>query len=154
VNPVDSRDIRIGDAEREQTTASLREHFAQGRLSSEELDERLDATLAAKTFRDLDSITEDLPGEWQNRRQPDLPAGPARWHVPPLRAPWNGAMGARGPGYLGRFGHLPIGRIMLGLAVVGLVLGGIGTAFRFLLLAWIVIGVLALVNRRAHRRDR
>ncbi|GAA0912450.1 DUF1707 domain-containing protein [Nonomuraea longicatena] len=149
---MDSRDLRIGDAEREQTTASLREHYAQGRLTPEELDERLDATLAAKTFRDLDSITADLPGEWQNRRAPDLPAGLPRLHAP-WHGPLHGAMQARRAGFLDRFGRLPIGRIMLAVAVVGLVLGGIGTAFRFLLLAWIVIGVVALVNRRAHRRD-
>ncbi|MFI6733012.1 DUF1707 domain-containing protein [Nonomuraea sp. NPDC050451] len=59
---MDSHDLRIGDAEREQTMAVLREHFAQGRLTHEELDERLDQTLASKTARDLAKVTADLPG--------------------------------------------------------------------------------------------
>lgn len=54
-------ELRIGDAEREQVTNALHEHFAQGRLSQDELDERLDATLAAKTAGDLQPITADLP---------------------------------------------------------------------------------------------
>ncbi|HUA30142.1 MAG TPA: DUF1707 domain-containing protein, partial [Streptosporangiaceae bacterium] len=36
-------DLRIGDAEREAAAASLREHYAQGRLTLEEFNERLDA---------------------------------------------------------------------------------------------------------------
>jgi hypothetical protein len=38
---IDSSATRASDAEREQTAAALREHFAAGRLSAEELDERL-----------------------------------------------------------------------------------------------------------------
>ncbi|MFD0471913.1 DUF1707 domain-containing protein [Nonomuraea thailandensis] len=60
---MDRNDLRIGDAEREQTMAALREHFAQGRLTHEELDERLDRSLAAKTARDLAQVTADLPGQ-------------------------------------------------------------------------------------------
>jgi Domain of unknown function (DUF1707) len=36
-------DMRIGDADREATVASLREHYATGRLSLEEFNQRLDA---------------------------------------------------------------------------------------------------------------
>ncbi len=54
-------DIRIGDAEREATAASLREHYARGRLTSEEFQERLDATFAARTQAELAKITLDLP---------------------------------------------------------------------------------------------
>ena len=53
--------IRIGDAERERTAASLREHFATGRLTSEEFNQRLDGAFAAKTDLDLDQLTADLP---------------------------------------------------------------------------------------------
>ncbi|MFC6885067.1 MULTISPECIES: DUF1707 SHOCT-like domain-containing protein [Actinomadura] len=55
-------DIRVGDAERDAVTAALHEHFAAGRLDREELDERLDAALAAKTFGALRAIVDDLPG--------------------------------------------------------------------------------------------
>jgi hypothetical protein len=54
-------DLRIGDADREAAAASLREHYAQGRLSLEEFNERLDAVFAATTRGRLDAIMGDLP---------------------------------------------------------------------------------------------
>ena len=53
--------IRISDADRERVTSRLREHYAEGRLSSEELDERITAALSAKTFGDLRGVMADLP---------------------------------------------------------------------------------------------
>ena len=53
--------IRVSDADREQVTARLREHFAEGRLTREELDERITAALNAKTFGDLRPVMADLP---------------------------------------------------------------------------------------------
>ena len=54
-------ELRIGHAEREAAAASLREHYAQGRLTLEEFNERLDATFKAVTQGQLNQITEDLP---------------------------------------------------------------------------------------------
>jgi hypothetical protein len=54
-------DLRVSDTDREATAASLREHFALGRLSHEEFDQRLNAAFAAVTQRDLDAVTSDLP---------------------------------------------------------------------------------------------
>jgi hypothetical protein len=53
--------LRIGDAEREAVAAELREHFAHGRLSLEEFNQRLDSVFGAKTQADLTRITRDLP---------------------------------------------------------------------------------------------
>jgi hypothetical protein len=53
--------LRVGDADREAVATSLREHYADGRLNLEEFQERLDATFAARTDRDLHRITSDLP---------------------------------------------------------------------------------------------
>jgi hypothetical protein len=53
--------IRVSDADREQVTARLREHFAEGRLSRDELDERITAALNAKTAGDLRRVMVDLP---------------------------------------------------------------------------------------------
>ena len=55
--------IRVSDADRERVAARLREHFAAGRLTSEELEERITATLNAKTLGDLRQVMTDLPGE-------------------------------------------------------------------------------------------
>jgi hypothetical protein len=54
-------DLRIGDAEREAAAASLREHYAQGRLTLEEFNGRLDAVFKATTRSQLSLITQDLP---------------------------------------------------------------------------------------------
>jgi uncharacterized protein DUF1707 len=53
--------LRIGDADREAMAASLREHFAEGRLTLEEFQQRLADALGARTDRDLAAITGDLP---------------------------------------------------------------------------------------------
>ncbi|MCF6474509.1 DUF1707 domain-containing protein [Nonomuraea sp. MG754425] len=78
---MDHNDLRIGDAERERTMEALREHFAQGRLTHEELDERLDRTLAAKTVRDLAQVTADLPGQQPAYDEPASPYEMGDWHA-------------------------------------------------------------------------
>ena len=54
-------DLRIGDAERDAAMAQLREHFVAGRLNFDELTERIDAALTAKTQRQIDGLMADLP---------------------------------------------------------------------------------------------
>jgi len=54
-------DLRIGDAERDATMTQLREHFVAGRLTFDELTERIDAALTAKTQRQIDGLMSDLP---------------------------------------------------------------------------------------------
>ena len=54
--------LRIGDAERDAAAADLGEHYAAGRLTLDELHERLDAVFAAKTAGQLTRIMADLPG--------------------------------------------------------------------------------------------
>ena len=53
--------IRASDADRDRVTARLQEHFAEGRLSREELGERVAAVLNAKTFGELRPVLADLP---------------------------------------------------------------------------------------------
>jgi hypothetical protein len=54
--------LRIGDAERDAAAADLGEHYAAGRLTLDELNERIDAVFASKTFEQLARIMADLPG--------------------------------------------------------------------------------------------
>jgi uncharacterized protein DUF1707 len=53
--------MRASDADRERVANVLREAAGDGRLTMEELDERLDAVYAAKTYAELEPITRDLP---------------------------------------------------------------------------------------------
>jgi DNA-binding MarR family transcriptional regulator len=53
--------VRVGDADRDTAAEALGEHFAQGRLTLDELDARLGATLTATTHGELSQATWDLP---------------------------------------------------------------------------------------------
>ena len=60
VGPVAGGHLRASDADRDQVAEVMSTAFAEGRLSREEYDERLDALLRAKTFDDLVGLTRDL----------------------------------------------------------------------------------------------
>jgi hypothetical protein len=60
--PTGQRHLRASDADREQAAEVLRTAAGDGRLTLDELDERLTAAYAAKTYADLESVTSDLPG--------------------------------------------------------------------------------------------
>ncbi len=59
--PVDRNRMRVSDADRDQAAEVLREAAGQGRISMDELDERLEHAYAAKTYADLEAVTHDLP---------------------------------------------------------------------------------------------
>src|SRR6266851_5288960 len=133
--------IRISDADRERVTSRLREHFAEGRLTSEELDERITVALSAKTFGDLRRIMADLPDP-APVAPPSMPA--ARWAGRP------GALAWRGPRIL------PLAMIVL---VAALVIPGAGwvflTVFKVMLVLWLVAclaGIFAALRFRRHVR--
>ena len=69
--------LRIGDAERERAAAELAEHYAAGRITTEEHSERLDRVWAARTERDLLPIFDDLPGRYGPAPEADPWARPA-----------------------------------------------------------------------------
>ena len=73
--------LRIGDAERDAAATDLGEHYAAGRLTLDELNERLDEVFSAKTFGQLTRIMADLPGPGRLAwRTPVHGAGPhAGW---------------------------------------------------------------------------
>jgi hypothetical protein len=72
--------IRASDAERDQVTTILRDAAAQGRLTLEELADRLDRALSAGTRAELEPLTADLPAPAPDT-QPRAPATRrgARW---------------------------------------------------------------------------
>jgi Flp pilus assembly protein TadB len=54
-------ELRASDAERERVVAFLREHALLGRLTSDELEERVGSAYAAVTVGDLERLIRDLP---------------------------------------------------------------------------------------------
>ncbi len=132
--------IRIGDADRERVTARLREHYAEGRLTAEELDERISATLTAKTFGDLRPIMADLPEPGPLGPQPGPGPVPPPYQHPPYAY-------RRGPRLL------PVALLLMFLV---LILPGAGLAFfaflKFALLAWLVLCVAGIFSAARFRR--
>jgi hypothetical protein len=53
--------MRAADADRERFAARLRQALDEGRLTLDELDERLRDVYASRTFGDLDRLVADLP---------------------------------------------------------------------------------------------
>jgi hypothetical protein len=67
--------IRASDADREAVAERLRHAAVEGRLEPEELEERLDAALRARTYGDLRRLLTDLPAKplaWERRRAADV----------------------------------------------------------------------------------
>ena len=59
----------VGDRERDRAAASLRRHYLQGRLSAEELGERLHLALRARSTADLRAALRDLPPPWRTTQE-------------------------------------------------------------------------------------
>jgi Domain of unknown function (DUF1707)/Cell wall-active antibiotics response 4TMS YvqF len=78
----DPSQLRISDEDRHRIAEILRMAAGEGRLDIDELDERLEATYAARTYADLVPITHDLPDHPQRTPQvrpaasPDVVPGP------------------------------------------------------------------------------
>jgi hypothetical protein len=138
--------IRVSDADRERVAARLREHYAEGRLSSEEMDERISAALSAKTNGDLRRLLADLPE-------------PESAQVPQAAPDWAGPSwgGPRWVVYRKRPRILPLALFAL---IVALVLPGAGwlffAVFKLMLLFWLVTAVVGIVAmaRFRHRARR
>ena len=75
--------LRASHADREQVLDVLKAAFVQGRLTRDELDERLARALASRTYADLAAVTADLPVPLITA---GLPARPARARAPGNRA--------------------------------------------------------------------
>jgi hypothetical protein len=59
--PSQKTQIRIGDAERDRAVAALGDHFAAGRLSNDEFEQRMEQAIKARFNDDLEPLFVDLP---------------------------------------------------------------------------------------------
>jgi len=140
--------VRVGDADRDAVVTQLREHFADGRLTLEELNERLDQAFAAKTKADLNTVTRDLPQT--ARPTAGTPYGGTAWQGPMATRPGQGyghgsgdGQGPRGPG-----AFAPIMGMVWLFVILGSVImfGGFGGGGRPLAIV-LFLAALALVRR-------
>jgi hypothetical protein len=81
----DPSEIRVSDQERERAAEEIRQHYAVGRLSEDELTERVQAAYDARTQSDLDALRTDLPrlpaNRTANRQELDERRSVARRHL-------------------------------------------------------------------------
>lgn len=134
--------MRIGDKEREGAVNALGEHYAAGRLSKEEYDERAALAYTAKTESSLRPLFTDLPGPHPyavasssaGRAGPrSRPAGPGSWA--------SGPGPSAGPQRGFRMPFLPFVLLLVGLAIL-------------IKAPWLIfVGLGVLFFARAHRRN-
>jgi uncharacterized protein DUF1707 len=148
--------VRVGDADREAVAAQLREHYADGRLTLEELNERLDQAFAAKTKADLNTVMRDLPQA--ARPAAGLPYGGNAWQGPAWPGPmaprsgqdyghgWSGSQGnQRSCGSRSAFAPL-MGLVWFFLILGSVFLFGLGGGDRPIAIV-LFLAALALVKR-------
>ena len=149
--------VRVGDADREAVAAQLREHYADGRLTLEELNERLDQAFAARTKADLNMVMRDLPQAAQ--LGPGLPYGgmPGQaWAGQDYGRGWQGGPGRQRACGRGAFAPL-LGMVWLFVILGSLLLfGGFGggrpgVIFLFLAALALVRRLIGLGRRRGPR---
>ena len=119
-------ELRIGDDEREAAVTALGEHYAAGRLTKDEFDERSARANAARTRSELWPLFTDLPHPEQAR-----PVGPA------LGEQRTGREGFRRPGR--PFGF-PLVPVLLVALVISILVGH--PVILLVLLAFLVLKVL------------
>lgn len=119
----------VTDAGRDAATAQLREHYAAGRLSLDQFQDRLDEAYRAQTARELGAVTKGLPHAGQ---------------VIPSRTPWGDYPG----GYPPKAAHMRTAaartgrRVMVSLCVLA---GGSLLVLALLVTALLVHGGLLAV---------
>jgi DUF1707 SHOCT-like domain len=145
--------VRVGDADREAVAAQLREHYADGRLTLEELNERLDQAFAAKTKADLNTVLRDLPQA--ARPAAGAPYGGTAWQGPAWTGPmadrpgrdygWSDRGSQRPRGTCNAFSPL-LGLLWVGFIVASVFLFGLGGGAKPLAIV-LLIAAFALVRR-------
>ena len=134
--------IRVSDADRNSVAELLGQHYADGRLDQGEFDERISRTMAAKTRGDLAGLFDDLPETGPSGAGPvgSDPVEPVRYRGPRRR------------------GGVVRTLLLLLLVFIGVNLAWHAVTSLFfiqpLIWAFVIVAVILLVKRSAHRHDR
>jgi hypothetical protein len=79
--------LRASDADRELVITQLHKASTEGRIAAEELEDRVQAALKARTYSELDATVADLPRQLNQQRPHRSPARRSgRWAVSAVRA--------------------------------------------------------------------
>jgi hypothetical protein len=156
-----------GDADRERAVNVLKDAFTEGRLKQDEYEDRVGLAYQARTYADLDRVTEDIPSAMPPGFQPFAapapyttypPVPPAPYPMAPVRVTNSAATASLVCGVLGTMtgitaipavvlGHIAKRQIRRtgqegdGLATAGLVLGYLVSIGMLLFIALVVVAV-------------
>jgi hypothetical protein len=78
--------LRASDADREQIAERLRHAATEGRIATDELEQRLGALFTSRTYGELDAIVSDLPGKGVSHARGTSRRSPARTLARPALA--------------------------------------------------------------------
>ena len=148
----------VTDADREASAAQLREHYASGRLSLDEFQDRLDAVYRAQTVRELGMVTDSLPYEGLVT-PPGAPRGGFPGGYPLGITEMRAAMARAGRRIMLAFGVVTAGSLlvltllitafMVHGGLLGVVVGGL---LAILAVGVAAVGALMWLARRLWRR--
>src|SRR4051812_13703703 len=126
-------ELRIGDAEREAAVSALGEHYAAGRLTKDEYDERAAVAWTAKTNAALWPLFADLPR--------------------PQAAPRASASGRPRPERRGTWTRIGLAPVLLLLVIAVMVFKG-HPVFLILVIGWLMWARTFRHSKREGRRQR
>ena len=148
----------VTDADRDAAAAQLREHYATGRLSLGEFQDRLDAVYRAQTARELGMVTDSLPREGVVI-PPGTPPGSYPGGYPLNVAEMRAAMARAGRRIMLAFGVVTAGSLLvLALLITALMVHGgllgvvVGALLAIIAVGVAAMGALAWLARRLWRR--
>ncbi|HEX4009395.1 MAG TPA: DUF1707 domain-containing protein [Solirubrobacteraceae bacterium] len=79
--------LRASDADREQIVSQLHKAATEGRIASDELEQRVSAALKARTYAELDATVTDLPRQLNQRpRRKPTRRSAGGWALSAVRA--------------------------------------------------------------------
>ena len=148
----------VTEADRDALAAQLREHYAAGRLSLDEFQDRLDAVYRAQTARELGMVTDSLPREGVVIR-PGAPWGSSPGGYPVNAAKVRAAVARAGRRIMLAFGIVTAGSLLvLALLITAFIVHGgllgivVGTLLAILAVGVAAVGALVWLARRLWRR--
>ena len=122
-------EMRASDADRDAVVAALSEHFQAGRLTQDELDDRIGWALTTRTWGELRELLADLPAAGTGSQ------------IPAVSSP-----GAHPVASSGRVAA-PLAAALTGLAIAALVLIVLQSGWG---LIWLAIPALIIARRLTH----
>jgi hypothetical protein len=141
----------VTDADRDAVADQLREHYAAGRLSLDEFQDRLDAVYRAQAARELGMVTDSLPHEGVVI-PPGAPWDSYRGGYPLNVAEMRAVMARAGRWIMLAFGAVTAESLLLLTLLIGLLGVVAGALLAILGVSVAAVGALVWLARRLWRR--